>query len=172
MWMKNLWYFTRKSNKRRNLLPFPSYVCISFANPGMTRRIHQQHDLAVRVIGRCVEALVVNKFRADINSRNVPVSEDDPELAPLSTILGSETHDVMLLLRHPGAIEFTTMVFLALDNFYSFTHETVPSDSEIPYVVRKTFRKLSRALPESCPESGIMIPLDQTVVDGQCEPVL
>ena len=178
VWMKDLWYFTREYNKRKNLEPFPSYICVSFANPEMTRRIHEQHDLAVRVIGRCVEALVVSKLAADINSRRVPsnsrrVPVRTNELACLSAILGTKSRDVVQLLRNPGAIEFTKMIFLALDNFYSFTHETVPPDSNIPFVVHKTFRILNRALPDS----DFMIPLDQrntqtNVVDGQCELVL
>ena len=145
MCMKNLWEFTRGYNAPGNSVPLPSFLCIAFTNSEMTRRIQEERDLAVRVIGRCVEALVVNKLRADINSRNVPVSDDDPGLASLSTILGSKTHDVMLLLRHPGAIEFTTMVFLALDNFYSFTLETVPLD--VLQDVQRTFSILSVALP-------------------------
>jgi hypothetical protein len=124
MWMKNLWHFTRGYNERGNSVPLPSYVCIAFTNPEMTRRIREERDLAVRVIGRCVEALVVNKLAADINSRSVPVSND--ELACLSAILGTKSDDVMLLLNHPGAIEFTNMIFLALDDSTP-THETVPS---------------------------------------------
>jgi hypothetical protein len=73
VWMKNLWDFTRQYNEPGNSVPLPSYVCIAFTNPEMTRRIREQRDLAVRVIGRCVEALVVNKLAADIKSRNVPV---------------------------------------------------------------------------------------------------
>jgi hypothetical protein len=58
--MKNLWYFTRGYNVPRNFVPLPSYVYVAFTNPAMTRRIHEERDLAVRAIGRCVRALVVN----------------------------------------------------------------------------------------------------------------
>ena len=142
-------------------MPFPSYVCVAFTNPEMTRRIREERDLAVRVIGRCVEALVVNKLRADIHSRNIPVSDADLKLASLSTILGSETRDVMLLLRHPGGIEFTTMVFLALDNFYSFTLETVPLD--VLRDVQGTFSILSDALPARLTNTLM------SVSEGQCD---
>ena len=135
----------------------------------MTRRIHQDPNLAARMIGRCVEALVVNKLAADINSRDVPVSND--ELACLSAILGTKSNDVMLLLNHPGAIEFTNMVFLASDDFYS-TDGTMPSFALD--VVQQTSSALSQALP---PEFDAKMRLNQTntlmnVSDGQCELVL
>ncbi len=166
----NLWHFTREYSECGNSVPLPSHVCIAFTNPEVTRRIREERDLTVRVIGCCVEALVVNKLAADINSRNVPVTND--ELACLSAILGTKSDDVMLLLGHPGAIEFTKMVFLALDNFYSFTPETVPPD--VLEVVQQTFGILSQALPA---ESDATMALDQAdtlvnVSDGQCELVL
>ncbi len=107
VWMKNLWHFTREYNESGNSVPLPSYVCIAFTNPETTRRIREQCDLAVRVIGRCVEALVVNKLAADMNSRNVLVSND--ELAYLSAILGTESHDVRLCLSQPGTIELLNL---------------------------------------------------------------
>ena len=66
--MKNLWDFTRQFNKPGNseLVPLPPYFPIAFTNPEMTRRIREERDLAVRVAGRCLEALVVNKLVADI----------------------------------------------------------------------------------------------------------
>lgn len=125
VWMKNLWHFTRQYNEQADRVPLPSYVCIAFANPEMTRRIHKQHDLAVRVIGRCAEALVINKLAADINSRRLPVNNE--ELACLSAILGTKSDDVMVLLSRTGAIEFTNIVFLALDEFYFLNLGPVPS---------------------------------------------
>ena len=151
-------------------MPFPSYVCVAFTNPEMTRRIREERDFAVRVIGRCVEAMVINKLAADFNPRNVLVTHD--KLACLSAILGAKSDDVKLLLHNPGAVEFTKMVFLALDNFYSFTPETVPS--AITDVVQETFNILSQALPA---ELNVAMPPDDTdtlmnVFNGQCELVL
>jgi hypothetical protein len=106
----------------------------------MTRRIRTgQHDLVVHVIGRCVGALVVNKLAADINSRNNPVRDD--ELACLSAILGTKSDDVMLLLSHPGAIEFTNM-------FSShWTISTPPPLPECPRMSRMWFnRRLASSL--------------------------
>ncbi|KAH9071586.1 hypothetical protein EDB83DRAFT_258952 [Lactarius deliciosus] len=154
-WMMNLWHFTRELNEPQISVPLPSYVRVAFTNQEMTRRIREEHDLTIRVIGRCVEALVVNKLVADINLRNVSVTND--ELACLSAILGTKSHDVMILLSHPGAIEFTMMVFLALDNFYSPTPEKVRPD--VLDVVQQTFGILLQALPA---ESNATTPLDQT----------
>jgi len=153
--MKNLWDFTREYNERGNSVPLPSYVFIAFTNPEMTRRIRKPSDLTVRVIGRCVEALVINKLAADIKSRDVSVSND--ELACLSAILSTKSDDVMVLLNHPGAIEFTNMVFLALDDFYS-THGTMPSFALD--VVQHTYSALSQVLPP--PKFNSEIQLNQT----------
>ena len=168
-WMKNLWSFTREYNKCGNSIPLPSYIFIAFTNPEMTRRIREEHDLAVRVIGRCVEALVVNKLAADIKSRRTPVSKD--ELACLLAILGTKS-DVKLLLKRPGAIDFTNMIFLALDDFYSSTLETVPS--YVLTVVQETFIFLSRALPPEWNTKMRRIQEDslKNVSDGQCELIL
>jgi hypothetical protein len=166
MWMKNLWDFTRGYNQPGTSVPLPPYVRIAFTNPEMIRRIREELDLDVRVIGRCVEALIVSKLAADINSRRVQVGNE--ELACLSAILGTKSDGVKLLLQNPGAIEFTNMIFLSLDNFYSFTLGMMPSD--ISDVVQDTFDVLSQAL------LAVAMPLDQTdsstnVFDGQCEPV-
>ena len=161
--LKGLWYFERTFNQLGNSSR------VTLTDPEMIDRIHEQHDLTVRVIGRCVGALVVNKLAADIKSRSIPVSNN--ELACLSAILDTKSHDVMRLLSYPGAIEFTNMVFLALDNFDSASAR-VPSD--VPEVVQETFGILSKALPT---DLNVTMPLDQTyarmnVCDGQCVLVL
>ncbi|SRR6266702_3043563 len=170
MCLKSLWNVLRASNEPGNLVPLPSYIYGAFTNSVMTRRIREQSDLAVRVIGRCVGALIVNKLAADINSRNVPVSND--ELACLSVILGFKSDDVMLLLSHPGAIEFMNVVSLAWVNIDSSASASVPSD--VPDVFQQTFGILSQALPV---ELNATIQLNRTdtlmnVADGKCELVL
>jgi hypothetical protein len=170
VWTKKLWDFTRGYSEPASAAPLPSYLYIVFTNPEMSRRIHKQPDLTVHAIGRCIGALVVNKLSEDIKSRNCPVSND--QLACLSAILGTESRDVMLLLSCPGAIEFTNMVFLALDDSYSFTDGIVPS--YMLDVVHQTSDALSRALP---PELKAKMRLDQinsmtNLSDGECELVL
>ena len=164
MWMNNLWHFVRYCNEPWGSMPL--YVCIAFANPEMTRRIREERDLVVRVIGRCVEALVVNKVVANLNI-NVPTS--DNELACLSAILGTERDDVKRLLHNQGTIQFSNMVFLALDDFYSFTLEPVPL--YVLDVVQRTFSALSQALPL---ELNAKMRLNQTdtlmnISNGECE---
>ncbi|KAH8979480.1 hypothetical protein EDB92DRAFT_372944 [Lactarius akahatsu] len=123
--LKGLWYFGRAFNQLGNSVPLPSYICIAFANPKISNSTGWISDLVTHDIGRCAGALVVNKLAAHINSRNVPAND---VLACLSAILGTKSLDVTLLLRHPGAIEFTNMVFLALDDFYFVTIiRTLPS---------------------------------------------
>ncbi|KAH8990165.1 hypothetical protein EDB86DRAFT_2939958 [Lactarius hatsudake] len=138
--MKNLWHFTY--SEQGNSVSLPPYICIAFTNPEMTRRIYQDADLATQVIGRCIGALVVNKVAANFNSRGDLASDVEP--ACLSAILGTEDHNVKLLLSHRGSIELTNMVFLALDDTY-FINESVPPD--VPDVVQRTLGVLSRALP-------------------------
>ena len=170
--MENLWNFTRAYSEREpwRSMPFPSYVCVAFTNPEMTRRIREERDFSVRVIGRCVEALVIKRLATDINLRNVLATHD--KLACLSAILGTKSDDVKVLLHNPGAIEFTKLVFLALVNFYSFNPETVPSD--IADVVQVTFNILSQDLPDGL---NVAMPPDHTdtlvnALNGQCELVL
>ena len=170
VWMKNLWDFTRERIEGGNLVPLPSYIYGAFSNPEMTRRIHKDTDVTTGVIGRCIGALVVNKLAADINSRsNAQVTVDEDELACLSSILGTKSDDVMLLLRHPGAIEFTNMVFLTLHDLDSFTLETVP-----PYmldVVLQTSSVLSQALPHEL-RVKMEAETPTNIPDGRSKPML
>ena len=169
-WMKNLWNFTREYNEPESTVSLPSYVCVAFTNPEMSRRIRKQRDLAIHVTGRCVEVLIVNKLAADVNSRSVPIR--NYELACLSAILGAQSDDVLLLLSRPGAIELTNLVFLALDDFYTFTLGTVPSYTLD--LVRQTFHALYIALPS---ELNAKMRLNQentlmNISDGEYELVL
>ncbi|KAH9030935.1 hypothetical protein EDB85DRAFT_1398408 [Lactarius pseudohatsudake] len=141
--LKGLWYFGRAFNQLGNSVPLSSYVCIAFTSPETTHRLREQRDPAVRVIMHCVEALVVNKLAADNTLRTDPTR--NVELTCLSTILGIKSDDVKLLLRHPGAIEFTNIVSLAWANIDFPASVALPSD--VPDVLRQTFCVLSQALP-------------------------
>ena len=173
-WMKNLWSFIRGYNERGNAAPLPFGVFITFTNPEMTCRIREQRDLAVRVTRRCVEALVVKNITADIESRTVPVSNDELKPGSLIVILGTRSDDMKLLLEHPGAIEFTKIVFLALDNFHYFAHETVPKDVRGLGAVQETFVILARALPSEWSVATMLDQIDtlMNVSDGQSAPAL
>ena len=170
IWMKNLWYFTRGCNEARNSVPLPPYVCVAFTNPEMPRRVREERDLAVRAIGHCVEALVVNRLAADINLRNALVSSD--ELACLSAILGTKSNDVTLLLRRTDAIQFTNMVFFALGDFYTSSSARVSLD--VSDVIQRTFDILSCALPAPFNARIQLDPANtlMNISDGECELVL
>ena len=145
--MKNLWCLTKACNETGDSVPLPPYLCIAFSSPEMTGRMREERDLTVRVIGRCIEALVVCKLTADIKSRTGNAYPRSHELACLSGILGTDCGNINAFFKYAGAIEFTNMVFLALDDIYSFTLETMPLYAV--EMVQETFNSLSRALPES-----------------------
>jgi hypothetical protein len=147
----------------------PSSISIALTNPEIANGIGWGNDLAAHEIRRCIGALVVNTLAADINSRTNPIS--NVELECLSIILGTKS-DVMLLLRHPGTIEFTNILFLTLAKIDSSGSVGVSSD--VLDAVQQTFGTLTQALPA---ELNAMMRLDQTntllnVSDGQCEFVL
>ena len=173
MCLKRLPYFELASNQLEKSVALLSYICVTFTHPEMTRRTSEQRDLDLRVVGRCVRALVVNILAADLKSRTDSVM--DVELQCLSAILGTKTDNVMILLRHPGAIEITNIVFLAWANIDTAS-AGIPSD--ILDVVQRTLGPLSWALPAefqvlpaelaATMQSGTLA----DVPDGQCELVL
>ena len=166
-----LWDFAREYNECGSLEPLPSFVFVSFTCPEMAHHIREHHDLVVRLIGHCVEALVVSKLTADMNSRDVPVSNDElaSELECLSSFLGIETDDVKLLLSYPGAIEFTNMLLFSLGIPYPIFGDSVPS--YVLDVIQQTSSALSHALPHTL---NTEIRRNQTdtimnISDGECK---
>ncbi|KAI9467265.1 hypothetical protein BJY52DRAFT_1237405 [Lactarius psammicola] len=157
MCLKGLWHFGRAFNQSGKSVPLSSDICIAFSDPKATPLVREVRDLAVGVIGRCAGALVVNKLVADLRVHSGTISASDARLTCLSAILGTKTDDVKLLLRHPGAIEFTNAVFLALDNVSPFHSDLVPLD--VPDVTEQTFGILSQALPVEMKDK---MQLDQT----------
>ncbi len=87
-------------------------------------------------------ALIVNKLVADINSRTTPIS--DGELAFLSAILGTKSHDVKLLLSQPGVVALMNMISLTFDEIGGLVTDSVPSS--VLDVVQQTLGILSQAL--------------------------
>jgi hypothetical protein len=168
-----VWNFTRDYNKSGNSVPLPPYVLVALTNPEMTCRLRKEGDSTVRLMGHCVEALVVKKLTADINSRNDVKSSNVPvsnyELACLSAILDLPGDHVMLLLNHPGAIELTSVFFFSLVNSFEIPLDSVPSYALD--MVRRTSSTLFHALP---PELNTEVRLNQAetlmnAADGQCK---
>ena len=166
--LKRLWYFGRTFNQPGSSAHLPSYIRIAFSDPEMIRRICEQRDFAVRAIGRCIGALVVNKLVADINSRTVPVTHAE-ELECLSAILGTEGRGVELLLRQPGAVALANIISLVFDEAGTWVTDTLPSD--VLYVVQQTLCVLSQALPA---QESAELQLDQptAITSGTFERVI
>ncbi|KAI9457983.1 hypothetical protein BJY52DRAFT_446694 [Lactarius psammicola] len=135
-----LWYFGRAYNQSGISQPLPSYFRNSLI-PEVVRRVQTEEDSGVRVIGHCFEALIINMFVADINSRTNPISNG--ELVLLSTILNTGSHDVKLLLRQPGAIALANMISFISDKVGTLVADTIPSD--VLDVVQQTLGILSQS---------------------------
>ena len=149
-----MWEFAREYSERGNSAPFPSYVTVAFTNPEVARRIRKQCNLVVRVMGHCVEALVVNKLTADINSRDISVSTD--ELTYLSTILRAQSHDLRLCLSQHGTVELVNLASLSFGDVLSFRADKMPPSTRT--VLQKTIAILSETLPA---QSNVELPQDQ-----------
>ncbi|KAH9013342.1 hypothetical protein EDB84DRAFT_1533103, partial [Lactarius hengduanensis] len=102
--LKYLWHCARAYNRPEAAAPLPSFVRITLANPGITRRIHTAKDTNARVTGRCFGALIVNKLVDDFKSRtSFSSGVYDAELACISSILGTEPGKI-LRWPHPSAV--------------------------------------------------------------------
>jgi hypothetical protein len=162
---KGLWYFARAFNRFGNAVPLPH----PFTNPQMVYTPFNPSDPAPGQIAHCVAALVVNKLGADINSGNIPIS--DVELTYLSAILDTKRDGVIILLSHPGAIQFANLVFLVLDDIYDtpFWNQTL----DVLDVLSQTFSILLESLPAQLDEEPEMrLDLTDTLKDvskGQFE---
>ncbi|KAH9056346.1 hypothetical protein EDB87DRAFT_1637418 [Lactarius vividus] len=146
-YLKDLWRCVRAYNQPGNSVPLPPHVLIAFASPTMTHRIRTERDVVARVIGRCVEALVVQKLVAGVGSNtrsNVQIG--DEQLACLSAIFGTKGHDVKLWLHLSGIVELANMVSLqvALGDVSSLDVNALSSD--VLDVVQQTLSNLSQAL--------------------------
>ena len=160
-----LWYFGRVFNQLGKSTPLPSDIYIAFLNPEVIRRIRRHPDRTVRVVGRCVMALIVIQLVADISARTLPVK--DAELLCLSAILETTNQDVTQLLGHPGTIQFANMVFL-MDDIYDPSWSPT---SNAPDVVGQTFNILAQSLPARL-DAEIQLDLRGTLMEvskGQFE---
>ncbi|KAH9053311.1 hypothetical protein EDB87DRAFT_1652133 [Lactarius vividus] len=168
--MKCLWCFGRAYNQLGSSQVFPSYFPHALASPEITRLVQVEEDFGVRVMGRCFGALIANKLAADLESRIHPIS--DEELACLSAILGTKSHNVTLLLRQPGAVILVNMISLMFDEIGGLATNTVPSG--LLDVVQQTLGTLSQTL---LPEENAEIQRDHPIAiidssDGEFERIL
>src|ERR1700761_8200731 len=127
--LKNLWYRLRAYHRPENSALFPSYILIAFSSPVLIHHIRMEQDFAVRVIGHCLEALVIKELISGIKpSTNPSVQIHEDNLAWLSAILCTETDAVKFCLECPGAVELATMVSIALGDVGPLAINVLPSD--------------------------------------------
>ena len=135
-----LWHFGRAYNQPGIYEPLPLYFSNALV-PEITRRVQIEEDSGIRVMGHCFEALIVKKFAADLNSIK------DVELACLSAILGTKSHDMALYLSQPDSVELANIISLSFEKIGTMTSKTIPSD--VLDVVQQTLDILSRPMSTS-----------------------
>jgi hypothetical protein len=146
MCLRSLWDCGRAYHQLGASELLPSYIPLTVGGPQMLRRIHSEQDPAVRLIGRCFEALIANNLADRVKSLSDPtVLIRDKALECLSTILGADDDDMVLWLGCPGAIELVNMVSLIFSEINSLFFDTIPSD--VLDMVQKTFIILTQSLP-------------------------
>ena len=99
--------------------------------------------VATGVMGRCIEALVVNELLTGVKpSSNSSVQIRNDRLAWLSAILDTEIDDVKSCLECPGTVELSTMVSLAVGDVGPLSINALPSD--VRDVAEQTLAVLSQ----------------------------
>jgi hypothetical protein len=156
-YLENLWRLTKVHIQRENSNPLPSYICIAFTHPEITRRFCKDGEISAHVIGHCARALVVNKLAADLNSFTVPLAVNDAELACLSSILDSQSRDLTLCLTQPGIVELVNLASFAIGHLGYLKACDVPFDP--PDVLQQTLDILIQALPA---HENVEVQLDET----------
>ena len=123
--LKCLWYFGRAYNQPGVSQPLPSYFPKSLI-PEIVRLVQTEKDTIVRVMGRCVIAVVVNKVVEDHKSSSIPL--DDGVLSSLSTVLDTWDYDLKFLRHQPTAVALANMIPLAFGEVGTLVPDVVPSD--------------------------------------------
>ncbi|KAF8261194.1 hypothetical protein EI94DRAFT_822139 [Lactarius quietus] len=143
MCLKRLWQYAKVYNGLGISAPLPPFVPITLASPEFTQRLHAEGDLPTRVIGRCVQALIVNKLVDGFQSRiSLSIGVDDAELASISSILGTEPDELLRwpLLSAVIDIKLQNVIFLMsgeIEDLFSPYGET-PTDAL--HVVQQTLK--------------------------------
>ena len=127
MFLRSLWYCAKAYHPYIGPYKLPSYFPNSLTSPVIVRHIQTEQDPISRVLGHCFIALAVTKLAADVTSRtDSTITISDDELACLSAILGTQSHDVRFCLERPGAIELACMASIALGDIGSLGVDVLP----------------------------------------------
>ena len=142
-----LWHFGRAYNQPGIYVPLPLFFLNTLIT-GTTRRVQIEEDSGIRMMGRCFEALIVRKLAADLDSGIGTVKL--AELACLSAILGTKSHDTAHYLRQPDTVALANMISL----FEKIG--TIPNafPSGVLVVVQQTLDILSQPMSTSTTESA------------------
>ncbi len=164
MCLRNLWHCIRAYNQLGISVPLPSFVRISLAGPEITRRIHIQRDIAARVTGRCVCALIVNKLVDDFQSRvSFGGGVYDAELSCISSILGTEPAEFLSWPRPSAVIKLLNVISLVSGEIETlFTSGPMPV--EVPIIVQQTIDVISPELVLGGPFACGDLPMDQVLL--------
>ncbi|KAI9447508.1 hypothetical protein H4582DRAFT_1894301 [Lactarius indigo] len=98
---------------------------LDLASSEITLHIRTEKDEACRVIGRCIEALVVNHLAARTDST---VQISDEALGRISAILGTENRDLRFLLGRLGTVELPNVFSLLFSEIDFLFSDSIPSD--------------------------------------------
>ena len=142
-----LWHFGRAYNQPGIYESLPLYFSNALV-PEITRRVQVEEDFGVRMMGRCFEALIVNKLAADLDSRVGSVK--CVELACLSLILGIKSHDTTLYLNQPNTVALANVISFSFEKIGTISN-TFPSYALD--VVQQTLDILSRSFSGSTTQS-------------------
>lgn len=152
--MRTLWYIAKEYNQRAHATPLPSYVCKTFANPEITRRIQSEEDLAGRLIGRSFSSLIVRRITQDISSRtDQDPLVDEAELSSIAAILGKTNAEVATLIGQPSAISLANIISLTSDDLKILAEKRVPS--EVQDILLKTLDILFADDPLALPNAEL-----------------
>ena len=119
--LKSLWCFARLYHRPDALIPSPFDFTLH-SSPEIAHLIRTELDPTLRVIGRCFEALVIDKLVEDTDSLT------DKDLSFLSVTLGKETHVLWNWLIQPGAIELRNVISVISDEIDTFVAHAIPAD--------------------------------------------
>ena len=144
-----LWHFGRAYNQPGIYEPLPFYF-LNTLIPEITSCVQIEDDSGIRVMGRCFEALIVKKLTAELDPRIGPTK--DVELACLSAILGTKSHDTALYLSQPDTIALANMISFSFEEIGTMIPNTLPSS--VLVVVQQTLDILSRSISTSATESA------------------
>jgi hypothetical protein len=129
-----------------NSEPLPTYVRTAFSDPVLVSRLSGARDVAINMMGHCLNALVVKESVADIRpgtSSNSQICDHSQPVEWFSAILHANKDDVKFFLDCPGTANLATLVTILSGDVSTSDVNALPS--EVCDVAQQTLAILSRA---------------------------